>query len=77
MAEQVLTELCSSTEQSDEGPGCPGGITRSVTATQQSIRKSALGGKTLTESLTLKTSIQVRGRYGGREGGGGSKSLIA
>ena len=54
IAEQVLTELCNSTEQSGKGPGQPGGITRSVTAIQQSIRKSALGGKGVKRKLNVK-----------------------
>ena len=54
IAEQVLTELCNSTEQSGKGPGQPGGITRSVTATQQSITKSALGGKGVKGKLNVK-----------------------
>lgn len=33
IAEEVLTELSSTTEQSGEGPGQPGGIARSVAAT--------------------------------------------
>ena len=77
IAEQVLTELCSSTEQSGEGPGRPGGITRSVTATQQSIRKSALGGKGVKRKLNVKNIDTKYEAVMAVERGEKSKSQIA
>lgn len=38
IAEEVLTKLSSTTEQSGEGPVQPEGIAKSVAATQKSIR---------------------------------------
>ena len=77
IAEQVLTELCNSTEQSGEGPGRPGGITRSVTATQESIRKSALGGKGVKRKLNVKNIDTKYEAVMAVERGEKSKSQIA
>lgn len=78
IAEEVLTELSSTTEQSGEGPGQPGGIARSVAATQKSILRQVSSQSSLTEqsgegpgqsggiARSVKTAPNAKSALGGK-----------
>lgn len=78
IAEEVLTELSSTTEQSGEGPGQPGGIARSVAATQKSILRQVFSHCSITEqsgegpgqsggiARSVKTAPNAKSALGGK-----------
>lgn len=77
IAEEVLTELSSTTEQSGEGPGQPR-IARSVAATQKSILRQVSSHSSLTEqsgegpgqsggiARSVKTAPNAKSALGGK-----------